>query len=84
MRSCARPSRTRWSWTRCSRPTLLNEQSGPGAAGANSAKCGHRQLRSFLQLARGHRLSAFYHLAAYAGARRGELLFLRWDHTNLD
>jgi hypothetical protein len=30
MRSCARPSRTRWPWTRCSRPALLNEQSGLG------------------------------------------------------
>ena len=42
------------------------------------------QLRIFLQLASGHRLSAFYHLAAYTGARRGELLYLRWDHIDLD
>ena len=42
------------------------------------------QLRIFLQLARGHRLSAFYRLAAYTGARRGELLYLRWDHIDLD
>jgi integrase len=42
------------------------------------------QLRIFLQTARGHRLSALYHLAAYTGARRGELLYLRWDHIDLD
>lgn len=42
------------------------------------------QLRIFLQLASGHRLSAFYHLAAYTGARRGELLHLRWSHVDLD
>lgn len=29
------------------------------------------QLRVFLDVARGHRLFAFYHLAAYTGARRG-------------
>ena len=43
-----------------------------------------RQLRIFLQLASDHRLFAFYHLAAYTGARRGELLYLRWDHIDLD
>lgn len=35
------------------------------------------QLRAFLDTARQHRLFAFYRLAAYAGARRGELLHLR-------
>lgn len=42
------------------------------------------QLRAFLQVARGHRLSALFHLAAYSGARRGELLQLRWNDINLD
>jgi len=35
------------------------------------------QLRLFLDVASGHRLFAFYRLAAYSGARRGELLNLR-------
>lgn len=42
------------------------------------------QLQIFLQLARDHRLYAFYHLAAYTGTRRGELLHLRWEHLSLD
>jgi integrase len=42
------------------------------------------QLGSFLAAARSHRLFAFYCLAAYTGARRGELLYLRWDAVDLD
>lgn len=42
------------------------------------------QLRVFLDVAAGHRLFAFYRLAAYTGARRGELLNLRWDDIDLD
>ncbi|MGO9077896.1 MAG: tyrosine-type recombinase/integrase [Streptosporangiaceae bacterium] len=41
------------------------------------------QLAAFLATAEGHRLSAFYHLAAYTGARRGELLNLRWHDIDL-
>jgi integrase len=42
------------------------------------------QLRAFLDAASQHRLFAFYRLAAYTGARRGELLNLRWHDIDLD
>ena len=42
------------------------------------------QMDAFLTTARSHRLFAFYRLAAYTGARRGELLYLRWQAVNLD
>jgi integrase len=38
-------------------------------------------LRTFLNTVRQHRLFAFFHVAAYTGARRGELLNLRWTGT---
>jgi integrase len=42
------------------------------------------QLRTFLDVAKSHRLSAFFHVAAYTDARRGELLNLRWRDVDLD
>jgi integrase len=42
------------------------------------------QLRAFLATARQHRLSVFFHVAAYTGARRGELLNLRWPDVDLE
>ena len=42
------------------------------------------QLRAFLNTARQHRLFAFFHVAAYTGARRGELLNLRWSAIDMD
>ena len=45
---------------------------------------GSDELRAFLGSAAEHRLFAFYRLAAYTGARRGELLNLRWEDVRLD
>ena len=42
------------------------------------------QLRTFLSVAAGHRIGAFYRLAAYTGARRGELTHMRWADLDLD
>jgi integrase len=42
------------------------------------------ELRAFLNTARQHRLFAFFHVAAYTGARRGELLNLQWPAVDLD
>src|SRR5450759_5110143 len=42
------------------------------------------QLLAFLMSAESHRLYPFFHLAAYSGARRGELLNLRWTNVDLD
>jgi len=40
--------------------------------------------RAFLAAAADHRLSALWHLAAYLGLRRGELLGLTWAAVDLD
>lgn len=42
------------------------------------------ELKTFLSGVEGHRLSAFYRLSAYSGARRGELVALRWADMDLD
>jgi integrase len=42
------------------------------------------QLARFLELVTAHRLGFFFRLAAYTGARRGELLNLRWSDLDLD
>jgi integrase len=42
------------------------------------------QLVRFLDAVATHRLYPLFHLAAYTGARRGELLYLRWDDVHLD
>jgi integrase len=41
-------------------------------------------LRRFVEYAEAHRLGPYYRLAAYTGARRGELLNVRWSDLDLD
>ena len=41
-------------------------------------------LELFLEGIAGHRLYAFFRLAAYTGGRRGEILHLRWADVDLD
>ncbi|BCB85861.1 tyrosine-type recombinase/integrase [Phytohabitans suffuscus] len=42
------------------------------------------QLDTFLDAIQGQRLYALYHLAAFAGMRRGELCGISWDDVDLD
>lgn len=43
-----------------------------------------QQVGVFLEHARFHRLYALFYLALATGMRRGELMALLWEHTNLD
>ena len=66
----------RWKRT-VARPSTFQAQE-PGTVWTVS------QLRAFLATAQQHRLFGFFHVAAYTGARRGELLNLRWQDSDLD
>jgi integrase len=61
---------------RAKRPRMERREPGKVWHGA--------QLKRFLDATKTHRLSAFFHVAAYTGARRGELLNLRWRDVDLD
>ena len=72
------------SWTSSSAATRSNGPSGHGAGPEPGTVWTVAQLRAFLATAQQHRLFAFFHVAAYTGARRGELLNLRWKDIDLD
>lgn len=42
------------------------------------------QMKTFLEEAKSHRLFALYRLAIYSGARKGELLALKWSDLDFD
>jgi integrase len=42
------------------------------------------QVGAFLDAIEGHRMCPLYHLAAYTGMRRGELVGLSWDDVDLE
>lgn len=80
----ARRSATHWSLARSCRPTQWSVPSFPAKPVPCRPGVDSCQLRAFLNTAQEHRLFAFYHLAAYTGARRGELLNLRWGDIDLE
>jgi integrase len=51
----------------------------PNSQNPNLAPWTFSELKQFLVIARTHRLFFFYWLSAFTGARRGELLALRWS-----
>lgn len=59
-------------------------QAAPQAGRSNEGIWTPADLRAFLDTARSHRLFPFFHVAAYTGTRRGELLNLRWLDIDLD
>ena len=59
-------------------PTLRNRQEG------NIKAWDVKQLRTFLDSVRDHRLHPAFHLSSHTGMRRGEVLGLRWCDVDLD
>jgi integrase len=59
-------------------PTLKNRQEG------NIKAWDAKQLRTFLDSVRSHRLHPAFHLSSHTGMRRGEVLGLRWCDVDLE
>ncbi len=59
-------------------PTLRNRQEG------NIKAWDVKQLRTFLDSVRDHRLHPAFHLSSHTGMRRGEVLGLRWCDVDFD
>lgn len=43
-----------------------------------------KEIKTFLEVAKSHRLYGFYRLACYTGARRGEICALLWSDLNFE
>jgi integrase len=56
----------------------------PKGAAKRNEPWGSQDLKLFLAEISKHRLFAFYRLAAYSGARRGEILALQWTDFDAD
>lgn len=67
-----------------SNPALKAKRPKPQGVTAVHDVWDAQQLTQFLDAVAGDRLAPFFRLAAYTGARRGELLFLRWSDVDLD
>lgn len=56
----------------------------PKSRGKEIVPLTNEQTKAFLDAARGDRLEALYVLAVTTGARKGELLSLKWDDVDLE
>jgi integrase len=65
-------------------PTLLAKRPRVDAVQPVHAMWGRDELHQFLAAVAAHRLYPFFRLAAFTGARRGELFYLHWSSVVLD
>lgn len=65
-------------------PTLRAKRPRVEAVQPVHAMWGREELQQFLTAVKDHRLYPFFRLAAFTGARRGELFYLHWPSVMLD
>lgn len=63
---------------------LFRRVRAPRAKSTDTRALSFDEAHAFFEAARGSNFEAFFHIAALTGARRGELVGLKWDAIDLD